>query len=69
MKRNLILANVALLATALFIGVQLKSHWVEFGVQNKLQAFSMLRLNAGLGTSFEKLTKTLVLKSPDHTVL
>lgn len=39
MKRDLILANVALLAMAVFIWVQLKSQWVEFGVRNPLQAF------------------------------
>jgi len=39
MKRDLVLANVALLATALFIGVHLKSQWIQFWVENNLQAF------------------------------
>ena len=49
MKRNLILANFALLATAVFIGVQLKSQWVEFGVQNNLQAFEGTKEQAPAG--------------------
>jgi len=49
MKRNLILANFALLATAVFIGVQLKSQWVEFGVQNNLQAFEGTKAQAPAG--------------------
>jgi type II secretory pathway component PulC len=50
MKRDLILANVALLATALFIGVHLKSQWVQFWVENNLQAFEGKKEQALAGT-------------------
>jgi type II secretory pathway component PulC len=50
MKRDQILANVALLATALFIGVHLKSQWVQFWVENNLQAFEGKKEQALAGT-------------------
>ena len=50
MKRDLVLANIALLATALFIGVHLKSQWVQFWVENNLQAFEAKKEQALAGT-------------------
>jgi hypothetical protein len=50
MKRDLVLANVALFATALFIGHQLKSQWIQFGVENNLQAFEAKKEQAPVGT-------------------
>lgn len=50
MKRDLILANFVLLATALFMGYHLKSQWVQFSSQNNLQAFEGKKEQAPAGT-------------------
>jgi type II secretory pathway component PulC len=50
MKRDLVLANVALGATALFIGHQLKSQWIQFGAENNLQALEAKKEQAATGT-------------------
>ena len=50
MKRNLILANLFLVATALFVGHQLKSQWIQFGVENNLQALEAKKEQAAAGT-------------------
>jgi type II secretory pathway component PulC len=50
MKRDQILANFVLLATTLFIGYHLKSQWVQFWVENNLQAFEGKKEQAPAGT-------------------
>jgi hypothetical protein len=50
MKRDLILANFALLATALFMAYHLKRQWVQFSAQNNLQAFEDKKGQAPPGT-------------------
>jgi len=50
MKRDQILANFVLLATALFIGVHLKSQWVQFWAQNNLQAIEARKDQVAAGT-------------------
>jgi type II secretory pathway component PulC len=50
MKRDLALANVALLATALLIGRQLKGQWIQFGAENNLQALEAKKEQAPAGT-------------------
>jgi hypothetical protein len=43
MKRNLILTNLLLLSTALFIGLHLKDQWAQFWAHHNLQAVSAKR--------------------------